>query len=57
MGIYYTKSNPLGVLSIDDKGNLIGFDTWHKINKKWVHIAQVFNKEKTIFYTNGKKEK
>ncbi len=44
-------------INLDKNDTFIGFDTWHRINGKYVHIAQVIKKGKTIFYTNGKKEK
>jgi hypothetical protein len=57
MGVYYTKSNPSGCIITDDNGKILTFDAWHKMNGKWVNIAQVFTEEKTKFYTDGKLEK
>jgi len=44
-------------ISIDKDNNIIAIDLWHKINGKYVHIAQIYEGEYKGFYTDGVKEK
>lgn len=37
------------------KGNIIGFEVWHKINGEWRHLVQFFDKNE--YYTDGILEK
>ena len=43
--------------TIDKDGKIIGFELWHKVEGKWVHIIQQINDNKLEGYTNGVKIK
>jgi len=50
------NKKPYIEIHYDGEGIMSGFSTWHKINKKWVHIIQEFKNKDIIYFTDGKKE-
>jgi hypothetical protein len=51
------KLKPSIRIAADKNGQFTSFETWHRINGRWVDICQIFDGPHSGYYTNGKKEK